>query len=181
MLDAAEQLILREGSAAATMTRIAEVAGVSIGSLYQYFPNRPALLVLLAERYMAADLAEFRALQAQAPTLSFEALIAALAHAMMEAYARNAALRAVLIHEIYATGSDGKIRDIFAEYEAELLALVRAHVDNLDEPALRRRIFVAFYAAEGVMREAAMRRLDPDERRQIAALVTAAFLRTIEI
>ena len=179
MLEAAEQLILREGSAAATMTRIAEVAGVSVGSLYQYFPNRAALLVLLAEKYMAADLAEFRALRAQAPSVPFAALIGALAQAMMEAYARNAALRAVLIQEIYATANDRKIRDLFAAYEAELFDLVRAHVDTCDDRTLRRRIFVAFYGAEGVMREAAMRGLDTDERQHIAALVANTFLASV--
>ncbi|MEU4579077.1 MULTISPECIES: TetR/AcrR family transcriptional regulator [Nonomuraea] len=53
ILEAAAQLFQRHGYAGATTNKIAERAGVSIGSLYQYFPNKDALLVALAEHYLA--------------------------------------------------------------------------------------------------------------------------------
>ena len=37
---------------AASTNRIAERAGVSVGSLYQYFPNKEAVLFALAERHV---------------------------------------------------------------------------------------------------------------------------------
>nr|WP_152992323.1 TetR/AcrR family transcriptional regulator [Nonomuraea pusilla] len=52
ILEAAAQLFQRHGYAGATTNKIAERAGVSIGSLYQYFPNKDALLVALAEHYL---------------------------------------------------------------------------------------------------------------------------------
>ena len=39
ILDAAAHILVTQGFAAASTNRIAEKAGVSIGSLYQYFPN----------------------------------------------------------------------------------------------------------------------------------------------
>ncbi|MCV7280769.1 TetR/AcrR family transcriptional regulator [Mycolicibacterium flavescens] len=51
LLEAAAQVFNREGLAATT-NRIAERAGVSIGSLYQYFPNKHALIHALAERHV---------------------------------------------------------------------------------------------------------------------------------
>jgi AcrR family transcriptional regulator len=42
ILDAVVRILKREGFQAITTNRVAEVAGVSIGSLYQYFPDRPA-------------------------------------------------------------------------------------------------------------------------------------------
>ncbi|WP_223168069.1 TetR/AcrR family transcriptional regulator [Nonomuraea sp. SYSU D8015] len=53
ILEAAAQLFQRHGYADTTTNKIAERAGVSIGSLYQYFPNKDALLVALAERHLA--------------------------------------------------------------------------------------------------------------------------------
>lgn len=51
LLEAAAQVFNREGLKATT-NRIAERAGVSIGSLYQYFPNKHALIHALAQRHV---------------------------------------------------------------------------------------------------------------------------------
>jgi AcrR family transcriptional regulator len=50
ILDAAVRIFEQEGSDAATTSRIAEVAGVSVGTLYQYFGNRDAILAALQNR-----------------------------------------------------------------------------------------------------------------------------------
>lgn len=47
VLDAAVQVLEREGAQRFTMARVAERAGVSVGSLYQYFPNKAAILFRL--------------------------------------------------------------------------------------------------------------------------------------
>ncbi|MBY8821772.1 TetR/AcrR family transcriptional regulator [Sphingomonas colocasiae] len=49
ILEAAEIIILKDGYDKATTNYIAERAGVSIGSLYQYFPNKDSLLSALIE------------------------------------------------------------------------------------------------------------------------------------
>lgn len=50
ILDATIQVLDREGPDAATTSRIAEVAGVSIGTLYQYFSHKDAILDALQDR-----------------------------------------------------------------------------------------------------------------------------------
>lgn len=52
LLAAAAQVFEQEGYFETTTNKIAERAGVSIGSLYQYFPNKEALVVALAEQYL---------------------------------------------------------------------------------------------------------------------------------
>lgn len=47
VLEAAAQVLAKEGAARFTTARVAEKAGVSIGSLYQYFPNKAAILFRL--------------------------------------------------------------------------------------------------------------------------------------
>jgi AcrR family transcriptional regulator len=52
ILQAAAQVFERHGYGAGTTNRIAERAGVSIGTLYQYFPNKDAILVALVEQHV---------------------------------------------------------------------------------------------------------------------------------
>lgn len=47
ILEAAIQVLAREGAARFTTARVAEKAGVSVGSVYQYFPNKAAILFRL--------------------------------------------------------------------------------------------------------------------------------------
>lgn len=53
ILEASAQVFTSLGYVRATTNRIAERAGISIGSLYQYYPNKDAILVALLERHMA--------------------------------------------------------------------------------------------------------------------------------
>ncbi len=50
ILEAAAQLLERHGKRGFTANKVAERAGVSIGSFYQYFPNKDAILLAIAER-----------------------------------------------------------------------------------------------------------------------------------
>lgn len=52
VLGAVPRVIRREGVDAVTTNRIAEAAGVSVGSLYQYFPNKKAIFSALHERHV---------------------------------------------------------------------------------------------------------------------------------
>src|ERR1700691_3904285 len=52
ILDAVVRILKREGFQAVTTNRVAEVAGVSIGSVYQYFPDKRAIFVALHERHV---------------------------------------------------------------------------------------------------------------------------------
>ncbi|MDJ0498824.1 MAG: TetR/AcrR family transcriptional regulator [Acidimicrobiia bacterium] len=53
ILEAAARIFVEQGYHETTTNHVAEAAGVSVGSLYQYFPNKDALLVGLAERHVA--------------------------------------------------------------------------------------------------------------------------------
>jgi AcrR family transcriptional regulator len=52
IFEAAIQVLLAEGIHRLTMTRVAQRAGVSVGTMYQYYPHKQALLYALNERYL---------------------------------------------------------------------------------------------------------------------------------
>jgi AcrR family transcriptional regulator len=54
ILDAAEQLFAADGFAAVSMPRIAEQAGVSLATVYLYFPGKAAIVGALADQIVAA-------------------------------------------------------------------------------------------------------------------------------
>jgi AcrR family transcriptional regulator len=70
LLAVAAELICRSGSDALRMGDVAAKAGVSIGSLYQYFPDKAALIRTLAERYNAEEQACIRAALAEAQDMA---------------------------------------------------------------------------------------------------------------
>jgi AcrR family transcriptional regulator len=51
VLDAADEVLAREGADAFTTTRIAEAAGIPVGSVYRYFPDKEAIVEALALSY----------------------------------------------------------------------------------------------------------------------------------
>jgi len=52
VLEAVPRVLRRHGAEAVTTNRVAEVAGVSIGSLYQYFPDKQAIFMALHDRHV---------------------------------------------------------------------------------------------------------------------------------
>ena len=84
ILDAAEQLFAEVGYDAATTNEIAARAHASIGSLYQFFPNKEAILHAVAERYHAGMLAVYEALlTSDIESVPLEELVERLVEAMI--------------------------------------------------------------------------------------------------
>lgn len=57
LVEATARVLASEGAEGLTTNRVAEVAGVSIGSLYQYFPNKSSLVAAVIERELEDDMA----------------------------------------------------------------------------------------------------------------------------
>lgn len=75
-----------EGAASLTTNRIAEVAGVAIGSIYQYFPNKEAIVAAVYEEVVEAEL---RAMAAVGEDLRRLSLEQAIRRILREALARE--------------------------------------------------------------------------------------------
>jgi AcrR family transcriptional regulator len=79
ILDAAAHIFHEQGYAATTTNDIADEADVSIGSLYQYFPNKDALLVALTRRHIESTTVGLSALLSELrPDAGFERILRAV-------------------------------------------------------------------------------------------------------
>ena len=97
IVEAAAQILEKGGLPAFTTNAVAERAGVSIGTLYQYFADKNALVMALARNEMEAALADVaRALQGEIDP-SVEGRIRAMVRAIVHAFrGRQRARKAVI-------------------------------------------------------------------------------------
>lgn len=95
ILEAAVQVLAQEGAQRFTTARVAEKAGVSVGSLYQYFPNKAAILFRLQSdewRQTHAMLTGILSDAAQPPLARLRTLV----HAFIRSECEEAAVRIAL-------------------------------------------------------------------------------------
>ncbi len=84
ILDAARLVLVEEGYERATTNRVASRAGISPGSLYQYFPDKQAVLVAVIDRYSAEVSEELTAVLADRLDLPPEELVRAAYHGLLD-------------------------------------------------------------------------------------------------
>jgi len=95
VLDAAVQVLTKQGAQRFTTARVAERAGVSVGSLYQYFPNKAAILFRLQSDEWQRTSALLRSILAD-QTLPAPARLRRLVHAFIQSECEEAAIRTAL-------------------------------------------------------------------------------------
>ncbi len=78
MLNCAIAVIAEKGSEAMTMSELARLADVSIGSLYQYFPDKSAIIRALAEHYGAECLRCIKDALSEAETLDADCVLVSI-------------------------------------------------------------------------------------------------------
>ena len=95
ILEAAAQVLAKEGAPRFTTARVAEKAGVSVGSLYQYFPNKAAILFRLQsdEWRQTSDLLRGILEEVDRPPLE---RLRALVHAFIRSECEETAMRVAL-------------------------------------------------------------------------------------
>jgi AcrR family transcriptional regulator len=146
ILTAAAQVFQRFGYALGTTDRIAERAGVSVGSLYQYFPNKDAILVALAERHIDAGFERLRSLLAEVRSApgDLQGVLRRFVEAMVALHAGEPELHRVLFEEAPLPAG---LRRGLARREQAFAGEVRALLETLPgvrvrDPALAAHLLV---------------------------------------
>jgi AcrR family transcriptional regulator len=157
VLDAVVRILKRGGIEAVTTNRVADVAGVSIGSVYQYFPDKRAIFAALHERHIREidRLVEAKLMEHVASPL--DTLMRAMIEAMVDAHTSDPELYELLSTEVphraegtreFAVRLHGAFRLAIASRAEELktrrdldtIVFVVTHmVDSLSHGAVLRR------------------------------------------
>src|SRR5579859_3409528 len=142
ILEATIQILENEGLDAATTTRIAEVAGVSIGSLYQYFSHRDAILNALQEREFERTLALIEMVLADRnldidPTETVRAVLLGLA----ELYNGRTGLHRVLAIEGLRVAKAERVH----AFDVRVIQIVRHFLAATGAPIVRRNVDAAAF------------------------------------
>ena len=126
LLSATARVLVKEGYDRASTNKVAEAAGVSIGSLYQYFPSKEALVAAVGERHVDGMLEILRASAVQAASMPLEEAARALVGVMIEAHRVDPKLHKVLVEQIPRVGNMEHVNRI----DDEAVALVRSYLEN---------------------------------------------------
>lgn len=129
ILDAVVRLLKRKGHKAITTNRIAEVAGVSIGSVYQYFPNKHAIFIALHERHVSEIDRMIHSKLTQHAASPLDVLVRAIVDGMIEAHAPDPGLYQLLQTEV-PHRADGT-RDFALRLEGAFRLALSSHRDEV--------------------------------------------------
>ena len=169
VLDAAARVLVDRGYAIATTNRIARAAGVSVGTLYEYFANKDAVFDALIQRELKALVVAVRSqeLNPDAPVAeTISQVIVAAMGAMRygpELFRSLEQVPGATFRRHLADARNvviGFIRHLLEEHRAEL------RVTNLDLAA-----FMVVSAAEGVGGNATSDLFDDELARELASLL----------
>ena len=126
ILEATTQILVSQGYEKASTNRIAERAGVSIGSLYQYFPNKEALLGTLVQRHIDAMLQLISGQLAATLSMEMQDALPRVVSAMLDAHKLEPELHRVFLEQLPAIISEEKV----SAMEQRILVQVKAYLQS---------------------------------------------------
>ncbi|MBP0597498.1 TetR/AcrR family transcriptional regulator [Herbaspirillum sp. LeCh32-8] len=158
IFDATAQIVDEQGEAQLTTNKIAERAGFSIGTLYQYFPTKEAILLALIHRGRRKVMDEMQAALAKAVAQGAtpEEIIRQRIRMLIESFGAGGAFKRSMIRLAWRMDHHENIMQAMRE-GAENIAIALAQVES---PGLRAPdaagVFVLTRAVMGVIRSASL-------------------------
>ena len=181
IIEATTQLLVEEGFHHLSTNRIAEVAGVSVGSLYQYFPNKEAVVSAVVDEFadrqfeiLATELADFD-LDADIDTAVF-----GLIRSMLEAKKQEPELSKVLFEELPPVGQTDVLKD-WTQRAVEIVKVTLAmRADEIRPVNLDLAAFVLVTACHGIVHTTVVDRPELLESNELAEETAQLILRYIK-
>ena len=170
LVEATARVLVKDGFEKTSTNRIAEVAGVSVGSLYQYFPSKESLVAAVIDRHNEEIMAIVRATLIEIADMPIEKAMRRLVTVAIDAHRINPKLHRVLAEQIPRAGK----LDVEA-YGREVHALVRAYLDSRRKEMRRIDLDVATFicvsAIEAVAHNAVLNQAETLPDKMLRTLV----------
>jgi len=158
LVDATARVLVRHGYDGTSTNKIAEAAGVSIGSLYQYFPSKEALVAAVIERHVDGMNALFRAALARIVHAPIEEAARELVAVMIEAHRLQPKLHRVLVEQIPRVGRMEYVERLDEQACQLVRSYLEAHAGELRDVDLDLAAFLAVSTVEAMTHIAVIRR-----------------------
>jgi len=158
ILRAAARILTRDGYEGATTNRIAEVAGVSVGSLYQYFPNKDSIVAALIDDHCEEMFEVFRKELASLAGADLETAARGVVAAQVEAHKVNPKLHRVFLEQLPKVGMLERFHEINRRSELLVRTYLESRRDEIRPANLDLAAFLLVTAVEAVTHAAVLGR-----------------------
>ena len=156
LIEATARILVREGFDKASTNRVAEQAGVSVGSLYQYFPSKEALVAAVIDRHNRELMQVVRGALAEVAALPMEQAVRKLIAVAIKAHRIDPKLHRVLAEQIPRTGRLENIAAFNRETYALFRTYLESHADELRAVDLELAAFVCVTSIEALTHTAVL-------------------------
>ena len=156
LIGATARILVKEGFDKASTNRIAEVAGVSVGSLYQYFPGKEALVAAVAERHRQEIMQTVRGELAEVWAQPLEKAMRKLVAVAVKAHRVDPRLHRVLAEQIPRVGKLENLETFSRENYTLFSSYLESHRDEIRVDDLELASFVCVTSIEALTHNAVL-------------------------
>jgi AcrR family transcriptional regulator len=174
LVEATARILVREGFDKASTNRIAEVAGVSVGSLYQYFPGKEALVAAVIDRHNQDIMQVVHRALAEVAAQPVATAVRRLVAVAIEAHRIDPRLHRVLAEQIPRTGRLANIEAFNHDISSLFRAYLESHRDEIRAIDLGLAAFMCVTSIEALAHTAVLHRSEKLSDEMVGTLVEEA-------
>jgi len=180
ILAATARVLVKEGFDRASTNRIADAAGVSIGSLYQYFPSKEALVAALVERHIDTMSAQLEAEMAAVADAPLGQAVHRMVTLMMDAHAVDPDLHRVLNEQVPRVGRLHRLHEVEARMQRIVRGYFERRREELGPTDLDTAAFLSVQTIEALTHAATMHQESAPPRDVLIDQATAMVVRYLQ-
>jgi len=159
IVEATARVLVRDGYDSLSTNRVAKEARVSVGSLYQYFPGKEALVAAVMEQYASRMQENIAArLQNAGSAATAEEVATEMIRAMLAAQQAEPRLHRALVEQVPRIGALRRLHEFSTNYERLVAAWLTENLERIEVKDVDTAAFVLVSAVEGLVNRAILDR-----------------------